>query len=57
MADKPLAVFGPFLGMRYSFDPVDDGQNAHYVYEALNMVPLDPIGGGPTSVGPGTTAL
>jgi len=42
----PLAAWGPFYGMRYAFDPSDNGENRGFVYEALNMVPADPINGG-----------
>lgn len=42
----PLAEYGPFYGMRYAYDPTDNGENAGFVYEALNMVPADPVRGG-----------
>lgn len=45
-APKPLAQYGPFYGMRYAFDPTDNGANAGYVYDALNMLPADPLHGG-----------
>lgn len=46
MPSKTIIEWGPFKGMRYSFDPADDGERRQYVYEALNMVPVDPEHGG-----------
>jgi hypothetical protein len=42
----PLAQYGPFYGMRYAYDPTDNGENSGFVYDALNMLPADPVKGG-----------